>query len=304
MPLQLYELPTMTDPLQLFQSQRRRLFSIAYRMLGVRADAEDVLQDVYLRWQNADIDQLDSAEAWLVTVTTRLAIDRLRAAKAERAAYVGTWLPEPMIEEESAQSPEDLVERADDIAYALLVVLERLGPEERAAFLLKQVFDHDYPDIARILGKSEAGCRQLVHRAKQRVQREQPRFSVTPQTHREQLRRFIEAAQSGDYHKIMALLSPDVQNAGDGGGKMPSTFHPLYGAERVARLYYAIARRNGPHLSYRFAQINGELGLLRYYDGKLESALSFVTGEDGIAAIYTVRNPDKLKHIAAAQAVI
>jgi RNA polymerase sigma-70 factor (ECF subfamily) len=292
----------MTDALEFFQSQRRRLFSIAYRMLGIRADAEDVLQDVYLRWQNADVKELDSPEAWLVTVTTRLSIDRLRAAKTEREAYIGTWLPEPMVEEESVASPEDLVERADDIAYALLVVLERLGPEERAAFLLKQVFDHDYPDIARILGKSEASCRQLVHRARERVQREQPRFAVTPQTHREHLQRFIEAAQSGDYHKIIALLSPDVQSAGDGGGKMPSTFKPLYGADRVARLYYALARRSGPHPSYRFAQINGELGLLRYFDGKLETAMSFVINEDGIAAIYSVRNPDKLKHIAAMQA--
>lgn len=292
----------MTDALQFFQSQRRRLFSIAYRMLGVRADAEDVLQDVYLRGQNTDMNRLDSPEAWLVTVTTRASIDRLRAVKTEREAYIGTWLPEPMVEDESAESPEDVIERADNIAYALLVVLERLGPEERAAFLLKQVFDHDYPDIARILGRSEASCRQLVHRAKERVQREQPRFSVTPQMHREQLRRFIEAAQSGDHQKIMALLSPDVQSAGDGGGKMPATFKLLYGADRVARLYYALARRIGPHLSYRFARINGELGLLRYFDGELKCALSFVINDDGIAAIYSVRNPDKLKHISAIQA--
>ncbi|HEX2603532.1 MAG TPA: RNA polymerase sigma-70 factor [Oxalicibacterium sp.] len=291
----------MTDTLAFFQSQRRRLFAIAYRMLGVRADAEDVLQDAYLRWQNADVTQLDSPEAWLVTVTTRLSIDRLRAMKAEREAYIGTWLPEPMIEMETAESPEELVERADNVAYALLVVLERLGPEERAAFLLKQVFDQDYPEIAHILGKSEASCRQLVHRAKTRVQRDQPRFSVTPQTHRQQLQRFIEAAQSGDYHKILALLSPDVQSASDGGGKVPATFRPLYGADRVARLYYAVARRIGAHISYRFAHINGELGLLRYYDGQLESALSIVTDESGIAAIYTMRNPDKLKHFAAMQ---
>lgn len=160
----------MTDNLQLFQTHRPRLFSIAYRMLGIRADAEDVLQDVYLRWQNEDIAGLNSVEAWLVTVTTRLAIDRLRAAKTEREAYVGIWLPEPMVESIS-ETPEASVERSEDIAYALLVVLERLAPEERAAFLLKQVFDHDYLDIARILGKTEAACRQLVHRAKQRVQR-------------------------------------------------------------------------------------------------------------------------------------
>ena len=290
----------MTDALDYFQARRRRLFSIAYRMLGVRADAEDVLQDVYLRWQGADMAQLDSPEAWLVTVTTRLSIDRLRAAKAERAAYVGTWLPEPMVEEDMAASPEQAAERADDVAYALLVMLERLAPEERAAFLLRQVFDHDYADVARILGKSEAACRQLVHRARERVRHERRRYAVTPQTHRAQLEKFILAAQSGDYHRIMALLSDDVQNAGDGGGKMPATFHPLVGAARVARLYYAIARRNGDRLSYRIARINGEPGLLRYLDGRLEAALSFVMDGDGIAAIYTVRNPDKLRHIAQA----
>jgi RNA polymerase sigma-70 factor (ECF subfamily) len=291
----------MTDSLAFFQAQRRRLFSIAYRMLGVRADAEDVLQDVYMRWQNADRSQLDSAEAWLVTVTTRASIDRLRAVKAERDAYVGVWLPEPMVEQE-VESAEETVERADDIAYALLVVLERLAPEERAAFLLKQIFDYDYDEIANVLGKSEAACRQLVHRAKERVRQERPRFSVTHETHREQLTRFIEAAQSGDYHKIMALLSSDVQALSDGGGKMPATFIPLYGADRVARLYYAVARRLGAHFSYRIARINGELGLLRYYDSKLEAALVFITDETGISAIYTMRNPDKLRHIAEVQA--
>jgi RNA polymerase sigma-70 factor (ECF subfamily) len=288
----------MTDSLSIFQTQRSRLFSIAYRMLGVRADAEDVLQDVYMRWQGADLTRLDNAEAWLVTVTTRASIDRLRAAKVEREAYIGVWLPEPMIEAEM-ESPEDTAARADDVAYALLVVMERLTPEERAAFLLKQIFDYDYPDIATVLGKSESACRQLVHRARERVQQDRPRFSVSREAHREQLQKFIQATQSGDYHQIMALLAADVSSTSDGGGKVPATFKPLYGADRVARLYFAVARRFGEHASYRFATINGELGLLRYYDGKLESALAFVTDENGIAAIYTMRNPDKLNHIAA-----
>ncbi|MES2024396.1 MAG: RNA polymerase sigma-70 factor [Pseudomonadota bacterium] len=290
----------MTDNLQLFQTHRPRLFSIAYRMLGIRADAEDVLQDVYLRWQNEDIAGLNSVEAWLVTVTTRLAIDRLRAAKTEREAYVGIWLPEPMVESIS-ETPEASVERSEDIAYALLVVLERLAPEERAAFLLKQVFDHDYLDIARILGKTEAACRQLVHRAKQRVQLEEPRFTITTETHKAQLEKFIEAAQSGKHDRIMAMFSDDAIVMGDGGGKMPSTFQPLHGADRVARLFFALARRHGAYISYRFVRINGEIGLLRYFYGKLESALSFVINENGIAAIYTVRNPDKLKYITQQQ---
>ena len=281
------------DLLQRFESHRRRLLSVAYRMLGTRDDAEDVVQDVWLRWRDAAHATIASDEAWLVSVTTRASIDRLRALKVQRAAYPGIWLPEPLVAPMEDQ-PDLLAERADDLSMALLVVLERLGPEERAAFLLRQVFDHDYPDIARVLGKSEAAVRQLVHRAKARVQDEQPRFEVAPEDHRDQLQRFATAARSGDLGQIMALLAPDVTMRGDGGGRVSSVAKVLVGADRIARLFHVVARRLGDRLTYSMAMVNGVPGLVRYLDGEVETVFSIVTSAEGIQAVYAVRNPDKL----------
>ena len=186
----------MTDN-STFTALRPRLFSIAYRMLGLRADAEDVVQDAWLRWQGSAQEAVQSAEAWLVTITTRLAIDRLRARAAERESYVGWWLPEPIVELDE-RTPESNAEMASEVSMALLWVLERLSPEERAAFLMRQVFEHEYADIATVLGKSEAACRQMVHRAQERVQQQKPRFEVAKEQHHALLGRFIAAAQVGD----------------------------------------------------------------------------------------------------------
>ena len=281
-----------------FAALRPRLFGIAYRMLGTRADAEDVLQDAWLRWSRADAATLQSTEAWLVTVVTRLAIDRLRAAKAEREAYVGWWLPEPLVEVDE-RTPEALAEWASDLSVAFLWVLERLAPDERAAFLLRQVFDHDYPEIAAMLGKSEAACRQMVHRAAERVRQERPRFEVPRDAHRRMLEKFVAAAQSGQRDAIKALLDDNAQLVGDGGGKVASFPMPLQGSERIANLFYAQFLRLGDRVSYRLATINGEAGVLRYIDGQLESAQAFVIDGERIVAILAVRNPDKLAHIAA-----
>jgi RNA polymerase sigma-70 factor, ECF subfamily len=279
-----------------FAALRPRLFGIAYRMLGVRADAEDVLQDAWLRWREADHAALQSAEAWLVTVVTRLAIDRLRAAKVEREAYVGEWLPEPIVEVDE-RTPESLLEFASDVSVAFLHLLERLGPEERAAFLLRQVFDYDYGEVAEMLGKREPAVRQMVHRAAERVRQERPRFSVPAEQHRDLLRKFIAAAQSGQRAAIRALLADDVVALGDGGGKVASVAGGMHGGERVTNLYWAHALHLGPRLQYRVASINGEPGLLRYIDGRLESANAVVTDGGRIVAIYAVRNPDKLANV-------
>lgn len=279
-----------------FAVLRTRLFSIAYRMLGTRADAEDVLQDAWLRWQRADHAALQSAEAWLVTVVTRLAIDRLRAAKAERETYVGWWLPEPLVEPDG-RTPEAAAELVSELSVAFLWVLERLSPEERAAFLLRQVFDHDYAEIALYLGKSEAACRQMVHRASERVQQERPRFEVSTEDHRRLLEKFMQAARSGEREAIKALLADEVQVIGDGGGKVPSFMEVVRGADRIANLYWAVSRRHANWVVYHLAQINGEPGLLRYIDDQLESAQAFVTDGARIVAIYAVRNPDKLAGI-------
>ncbi|MGM3274995.1 RNA polymerase sigma-70 factor [Ralstonia sp. 24A2] len=280
-----------------FTAARPRLFAIAYRMLGTRADAEDVLQDAWMRWHQADQSALQSAEAWLVTVVTRLSIDRLRAAKAEREAYVGWWLPEPLVEVESnAPTPESAVELAGDLSMALLWVLERLSPEERAAFLMRQVFDQDYAEIAALLGKSEAACRQMVHRASDRVQQDRPRFDVSADTHRDLLERFAEASRSGQRDAIRALLADDAHLVGDGGGKVPSFTRIIQDAEQITKIYCELVRAMG-NVRYQHARVNGAPGLLRYVDGKLESAQSFVIENGRIVAIYVVRNPDKLAHI-------
>jgi RNA polymerase sigma-70 factor (ECF subfamily) len=281
-----------------FEALRPRLFGLGYRMLGVRADAEDVVQEAWLRWRAAEKSTLQSAEAWLVTVTTRLAIDRLRAARAEREAYVGAWLPEPLVALDE-RTPEAEVEQADDLSFAFLLMLERLAPEERAAFLLRQVFDYDYPEIAAILGKSEAALRQAVHRARERVRADRPRFRVPAETHLRLLEKFVRAARSGDRAAIRALLDENAQAIGDGGGKVPSVWGGMHGAERVTNLYWAQALRYGPRLDYRIATINGEPGLLRYVDRKLESAQAVVTDGERIVAFYVVRNPDKLARIRA-----
>ena len=286
--------PTADDP---FTTLRPRLFGIAYRMLGVRADAEDVLQDAWLRWSRTDASALQSAEAWLVTVVTRLSIDRLRALKAEREAYVGWWLPEPLVESLDERTPEAAAELAGELSVAFLYVLERLGPEERAAFLLRQVFDYDYPEVAAQLGKSEAACRQMVHRASERVQQARTRFDVPQPVHHQLLENFIAAAHSGQRDAIQALLSEDAMLIGDGGGKVQSFPHPLVGAFRIANLYWALWRRLADKAVYRIVQINGEPGLLRYLDGRLESAQAVVTDGKRIVAIYAVRNPDKLAGI-------
>lgn len=279
-----------------FAASRQRLFSIAYRMLGTRADAEDVLQDAWLRWHRADRAAIESGEAWLVTVVTRLAIDRLRAAKVERERYVGWWLPEPLVDVDE-HTPERAAELASDLSVALLWALERLSADERAAFLLRQAFERDYAEIAALLGKSEAACRQLVHRALEHVRQERPRFEVDLPAHRRLLERFVEAARSGDRAALKALLADDVLLVGDGGGKAAAFRHLVRGADRIANLYWSIWRRRREQAEYRIVRINGEPGLLRYVCGRLESSQAFAADGERILAIYTVRNPDKLARI-------
>jgi RNA polymerase sigma-70 factor, ECF subfamily len=292
----------MTHDEDPFHALRPRLFGLAYRMLGSRADAEDVVQDAWLRWHRSERDALQSAEAWLVTVVTRLAIDRLRALRSEREAYVGFWLPEPLVEPAAeGPTPEAAAELASDLSVAFLMLLERLAPEERAAFLLRQVFDHDYADIAAMLGKSEAACRQIVHRAAERVQTGRVRREVTRERHRRLLERFMQAAQSGDRAALQALLSDDAEAVGDGGGKVSSVNRVLRGAQRIANLYWVVQRRLGARSTWEIVEVNGEPGIVRRVDGVVESVISIVTDGERIAGVYAVRNPDKLAAVTTAR---
>jgi len=287
----------------LFQTHRPRLLTLAYRMLGSRADAEDVLQDAWLRWAGIASDEVRDAEAWLVTATTRLSLDRLRAAKRERQHYVGPWLPEPLQVELAAEPGADPAQAhavADQVSFAFLTLLEQLSPDERAAFLLKEAFEHDYRQIGTLLGHSEANCRQLVRRARQRLQTGAPRFDAAPAQHRQLLHRFMEAAQRGDSQAIQALLHANAMAVADGGGHVTATVRPLVGAERIGRLYWAIARR-GAALPAQLGYVNGEPAILRFAEGRLASFTTIEVVDGCIAALYSVLNPEKLPALVTPQ---
>ncbi|MEX3933684.1 RNA polymerase sigma-70 factor [Paraburkholderia phymatum] len=289
----------MDDDAHAFNQLRPRLQKIAYRMLGSVAEAEDIVQDVWLRWHSAAREGIDNAEAWLVAVTTRMSIDRLRAAKIQREHYTGIWLPEPLLTEPPA-TPEEMTERADDVSVAFLMLLERLTPEARAAFLLREVFDTDYVDIADIIGKTEAACRQLVSRAKAQLRDTRPRQAVPRETHRRLLQTFARALEGGDFASINALLAEDATLIGDGGGKVQSFPRPMLGGRRIAQLFYASSLRYKSELRVKLVMLNGEWALLRYFEGKLESAQTFETDGQRIVNIHVQRNPDKLARIVAA----
>jgi RNA polymerase sigma-70 factor (ECF subfamily) len=281
-----------------FNRLRPRLQAIAYRMLGSIAEAEEVVQDVWLRWHEAARDALDNPDGWLVTVTTRLAIDRYRAVKTQREHYVGQWLPEPQLSD-SPRSPEQILERADELSVAFLTLLERLSPEARAAFLMREVFDADYADVARMVDKSEAACRQLVSRAKAQLKEARPRYEVPPETHERLLRRFADAIAGQDFSVIRDLLADDAELIGDGGGKVPAFAH-LEGGQRIAQLFFATSLRHRDAVRIEIVRMNGQWGLLRFLDGVLDSAQAVETDGERVVRIHTQRNPDKLARIAAA----
>ncbi|MFC6839033.1 RNA polymerase sigma-70 factor [Xanthomonas theicola] len=279
-----------------FESQRPRLFGLAYRLLGSRSDAEEVVQDAWLRWQAGDRAAIRDPQAWLATVATRLGLDRLRAARSARVHYTGPWLPEPLEIAEEAD-PAERHARAEQVSVAFLALLERLGPDERAAFLLKEAFDYDYAQIASLLGHAQANCRQLVHRARKRLKAERPRFAVAPERHRQLLERFMHAAHSGERAAIVALLDANARLLSDGGGKVAASLRPLLGAERIARLYWAVARRS-LGLQVRIGSVNGEPAILRFQGGRLHSATLVVIARDRIIEVLTLMNPDKLPALA------
>lgn len=281
------------DIVQTFIALKPRLFGIAYRMLATRSDAEDVVQDVWLRWQEADHDAMRSTEAWLVTVVTRLSIDRLRSRKSEQESYIGWWLPEPLVELDET-TPETAAELSSDVSVAFLWVLERLSPDERAAFLLRQAFDLDYREIASILGKTEAACRQLVSRAGERIREGRPRYEISPHEHRDLLTRFLQAASSGDREAMKAMIAPDAKLVADGGGKATAFTRILEGAARIAGVYWSLEHAFPGKVVYKLARINGAPGILRYVDGEIESAQAFTIEAERISEVYIIRNPDKL----------
>ena len=267
-------------------------------MIGTTADAEDIVQEAYLRWHQANTEEIRSAEAWLVSVVTRLSIDKLRKVSVEREKYVGPWLPEPLIASTSP-TPEEELETASDLSMAYMVLLERLTPVERAAFLLHDVFDCAYPLIANILRKSEAACRQVVHRARQRVRSEKSRFKANDAALRSLINQFMAAADAGDDVTLLSLFAKDATLTSDGGGVVPAARKVVLGRSRIARLYLLLAKRLGTRLRTEILTINGEPGLVMYLDGAPLATVSFETDGASITALYTVLNPEKLHRLSS-----
>src|SRR5258706_2827993 len=284
--------PHEVDPLA---PHRGRLLGLAYRMLGSRSDAEDVVQDAYLRFAGAQ--GVRNPEAFLVTVVTRLCLDRLKSAKARREIYVGPWLPEPVFDAEGLAA-EAATELADDLSFALLLALDRLSPLERAAFLLHDVFDKPFSEVARMLDRTEAACRQLATRARRAVRDARPAPTATPDNHARLLSAFSEAVASGDVSRLAGLLREDAIAVTDGGGRKTAALNPIMGADKIARFFIGLAGKNaGRDIRIEPTLFNGTAGALLYLDGELDHTFSMALDGDRIAAIYIVRNPDKLRHV-------
>lgn len=281
---------------------RPRLLGLAYRMLGDMDEAEDVVQEAYLRWYRADQQTVRSPEAWLVTVVTRLAVDRLRRLSTERAAYPGPWLPEPIavdaaVAPSAPAAPDRDAELASDLSVALLMLLERLAPEERAAFLLREVFGMDYAEIAHTLERRPDAVRQMVHRARARIHAGRPRVATPPEAHEQILERFVEALVADDAPAVLALLAPDVVLASDGGGRAVAARNWIVGPERVSRFLLGVMRKFWRRADRRIVRLNGQPALLTT-DGATLIAATTIDVQDGrIRAVLTVRNPEKLRHV-------
>ena len=289
---------------EVYEELRPLLFSIAYRMLGSASEAEDIAQEAFLRYHRevSDGTEIDSPKAYLSAVATRLAIDHLRSARVRRERYVGTWLPEPILTD---QGPDAALhaETADSLSMAFLVLLENLTPVERAVFLLREVFDYEYGEIAAVVGRSEENCRQIAVRARRHVQSERPRFEASRKRREELARRFFEAAQNGDAEGLLGLLAEDVVAYGDGGGKAPAFPKPVHGRERVARVLLGRTAQ-GERLGVsgmRLVEVNGQPGALFFAkDGVPLAAVTLDIADGVVQALRAVSNPDKLRHLRRA----
>jgi RNA polymerase sigma-70 factor (ECF subfamily) len=285
-----------------FTQYRSLLFSLAYRMLGTVADAEDMLQEAFVRWQGASREDIRSPKAFLITIVTRLCIDQLNSSRVLREEYVGQWLPEPVVTD-TASNPFEVVQNDESLSMAFLVLLERLTPDERAVFLLREIFDWDYSEIAEVIDHSEASCRQILRRAKQHVNAPRARFSAPTGKGEELRREFLEAAGKGNLTGLIGLLSADVALHTDGGGKRGALPNVIHGSSKVARALMSGLGRVPPTNAFiSMAEINGEAGFIIYIDGEPQFAFVLHASANRIESIYVVTNPDKLSHLPPAKA--
>ncbi|MCM8553879.1 RNA polymerase sigma-70 factor [Streptomyces sp. STCH 565 A] len=284
-----------------FEEHRPVLLGVAYRMLGRLADAEDVVQEAWLRWSGADRSAVREPRGYLVRVTTRLAVDRLRQIKSRSETYVGPWLPEPCVTHFGNAGPDTAEQAvlADSVSLAVLVVLESLSPLERAVFVLREAFGYPYAEIAAMLERGESAVRQLAGRARRHVDERRPRYDVDPAQRRDLTERFLAAAAGGDLAALLELLAPDVRLVGDSGGKSRAPLRELEGSDKVARFLQGAARKSVPDLTHRLLEINGGPALLVLSGGTPDSVFQLDVSGGRVQAVYIIRNPDKLRSLAA-----
>jgi len=279
---------------ELFSEHRAYLLSLAYRMLGSMADAEDLVQETYLRWQQTPRDEIRSPRAFLTTILTRLALNHLDSARVRREQYVGPWLPEPIVTAE----PTDPAELSESLTMAFLVVLESLSPLERAVFLLHEVFDYSHAEVAEITGSTEAACRQAFRRAKAAIAARRPRFKPSPSAAERLTSRFLDAVHAGNIDDLLSMLHQDAVSYSDGGGQTRAALNPIYGADRVARFLIGVARKGGREFRREPVLINGQPGFIGLLEGEIRAAMVLDIEDDRIRTVYIVVNPQKLQNLA------
>lgn len=284
---------TFRDP-KVFETYRRYLFSIAYRMLGSTMEAEDMVQETYLRYEAAPDEEIENPKAYLSTIITRLCLDQLKSARAQREKYTGEWLPEPVL---TSDSPSAQFLERESISTAFLVLLENLSPLERAVFLLRDVFDYSYAEIASMLGKREANCRQHYHRAKQYLREHRPRFEPSSIEQKQLVESFFRAVEAGDVEVLTHILAEQAVVYGDGGGQVPTSLRPVTSREAVIRLLLGVYRLAPQEMRVEFTEINGTPGLLLWQQTQLLAAMTFSIAGGQIQAIYNLLNPEKLAHL-------
>jgi RNA polymerase sigma-70 factor (ECF subfamily) len=281
-----------------FEEHRPTLARLAYRMLGSLPDADDIVQDAYLRWSTEDRDDVRSPRAYLSAIVTRLCIDRRQSIEERKKSYIGSWLPDPLVE--AADDPAGRLEAAESVSMALLLVLESLSPVERAAYLLRRIFDYGYAELAGILGKSEVACRQLVSRAEEHIHRRRPRFEARPEEAERLTAAFLEACSSGDMQGLLDVLATDAVFYADSGGKVPAALAPIVGAERIARFLLGILKKAPAGMELLWVRVNGQPGLMARIDEQVIQVLTFDIVDGRIVACFAVRNPEKLARVPTA----
>jgi RNA polymerase sigma-70 factor, ECF subfamily len=286
----------MNNQLEIFERSRSRLQAIAYRMLGTITDAEDIVQETFLKWQQVSFSEIKYPQAYLTQILTRLCIDRLRSIRVRREQYIGIWLPEPIVTSQNDCS-QTSIELADSLAMAFLLLLEKLSPIERAVFLLREVFEYDYDEISKIVAKNPTNCRQIFKRAKKHLENNFSRFNPSLQQQKQLTKKFIQACTNGDLQELISLLAKDITIYSDGGGKVRALLKPMKGLLKVARFLIALHHSNLiPTYDLELVKVNGQIGIIYSLQGTIHNIVSLEIIDEQIHNIYFVRNPDKFKY--------